>query len=140
MITLTNTSRTWGFHSTDIAPFVLDAGTQQIFSVEDQERTVLDSNDGGLMATIREHVYEHPGVESVYMSISTEPMVDYWIFIEHRDIALVRTLVEDQHKNIIGLFTGTENPPIQIDFHIIYREGREVSELVPSNAFLIPKF
>lgn len=100
----------------------------------------MDSNEGGLMATIRGEVYKHTDVESVYMSINTEPLVDYWIVIEHRDIALVRTLVEDQQRNIINLFTGTENPPIQIDFHIIYREGREVSELVPTNAFLIPKF
>lgn len=93
------------------------------------------------MATIREVVYKHRGVTAAYMSISTEPLVDYWIVIEHRDIALVRTLIEDQQENIIDLFAGTENPPIQqIDFHIIYREGREVSELVPSNAFPIPKF
>ena len=135
MVTETSSGMAW----------VLLAATEQglqayAHSREAENQTVSDVVTDGWLGKIRSEVYKHPQVEELYVSISNELLVDYWIVIPHRDIALVRTLVEDQRQNIIGLFARTPNPPFQVDFHICYREGRPARELVPSDATLIPKF
>lgn len=112
------------------------------FVVAEVPQALSQSHQGndGWLALIKQCVYvNHPRVEDVYVSIGDEGLVDYWIVIPTRDVALVRRLIEDQQQNIIRLFARTPNPPFQLDFHIIYREGREVSDLVPSGAIRIPR-
>ena len=92
------------------------------------------------LSKIRTEVYKHKEVEALYVSIGEEGLVDYWIVIPQRDITLVRTLVECQQKDIVALFVREHGAPFQLDFHIIYREGREVENLVPSDAIEIPDF
>ena len=56
----------------------------------------------------------HPAIEAIFVSKGV-----YWVVIPERDIALVR--------DIAILFS-------QLDFHIVYRNGRDMNELVPIEA------
>ena len=106
-----------------------------------EELRLSDPINEGWMTRIIAEVYKHPQVEALYVSIDDrEPLVDYWIVIERRDISLVRSLIEDQQKNIVNLFAQTAHPPFQLDFHICYREGRDAGSLVPDNSIYIPRF
>jgi len=99
-----------------------------------------NSQDAGWMAKIRQEVYKNPKVEEVYATIGDDLLVDYWIIIARRDVGLIRELIKDQQENVLDLFSSTENPPFQIDFHIYYREGRDARDLVPDKAIKIPNF
>lgn len=103
-------------------------------------RDISNSQDAGWMAKIRQEAYKNPKVESFYITIDDEALFDYWIVIPHRDIELVRELIKDQQTNVIDLFAGTDHPPFQLDFHIVYREGRDARDLVPDKAIEIPNF
>jgi len=103
-------------------------------------RDIANSQDAGWMAKIRQETYKNPKVESLYTTLDDEARVDYWIVIPHRDIELVRELIKDQQKHVIDLFAGTDHPPFQLDFHIVYREGRDARDLVPDKAIEIPNF
>ena len=107
---------------------------------EQEAQALSDVVADGWLTRIRTHVYNHPEVEELFVSIDAEPVVDYWIVIPRRDIGLVERLVEDQQKKILRLFAGTANPPFQLDFHIYYREGRVAKDLIPSNGIRIPRF
>ena len=114
--------------------------TQQDILWDQQPRTTSDVDRDGWLALVRFHVYRHPEVEELYVSVDTEPVIDYWIVIPHRDIDLVERIVEDQQRKIVRLFAGTSAPPFSLDFHICYREGRVARNLIPSNGMLIPRF
>lgn len=103
-------------------------------------RDISNSQDAGWLAKIRQETYKNPKVESFYITIDDEALFDYWIVIPHRDIELVRELIKDQQKHVIDLFAGTDHPPFQLDFHIVYREGRDARDLVPDKAIEIPNF
>lgn len=98
-----------------------------------------DSDTYGWLRLVRDAVYEHGEVQFLYISLGDDMVVDYWILIPSRDITLVRAIVEQQQERIIKLFAMTQDPPFQLDYHIVYLNGREPAELVPSDAIPIPK-
>ena len=103
----------------------------------DDQQTVSDFEGAGWLAKVKS-VYRHSEVESIFVSINADMVVDYWIVIPHRDLSLVRMLVEEQQRDVIDLFAQTENPPFQVDFHICYREGQDhLSSLVPDQAIYL---
>lgn len=102
--------------------------------------SVSHQNESGWMVRIRQIVFQHSEVKDLFISIGDDRMVDYWIVIPHRDIAVVRELVKKQQDKVIALFAQTGHPPFQVDFHIIYQDGRDALTLVPSEAIRIPNF
>lgn len=100
------------------------------------------SDTDGWLSLIRSKVYSHREVEAVYVSLNVteERLLDYWIIIPHRDVEVIRQLIRAQHRDLIRLFAQTANPPFQLDFHIIYAEGRDAQGLVPTDAVYVPNF
>ena len=88
---------------------------------------------------ISETVYANPAVEALFVSNVEEAVRDYWVVIPERDIALVRELISVQQEKVLSLFAQAENAPFQLDFHIVYRNGRDVKDLIPSEAISVPK-
>ncbi|MCH8185540.1 MAG: hypothetical protein IH862_05510, partial [Chloroflexi bacterium] len=124
----TDSVRPWEIHASETA-----AGAESS-RYWPERSSVSDNDNAGWLSLIRTTVYSNPGVVSLYVSFGEERLVDYWILIPHRDTELVRELVRNQHKNIVSLFAQTSHPPFQLDFHIIYREGRDDLSLVPGGA------
>ena len=112
-------------------------GTADRPFIENVQEEMSDNVDNGWLRFIAKRVYAHPAVEQLFVSIDDED-VNYWLVIPERDIETVRALVREQHS-IVCLFTDVPNPPFQLDFHIIYREGHEAQALVPSDAKRIQK-
>ena len=100
---------------------------------------VSDSQANSWLQIISDAVYANPAVEALFVSKGEEAMRDYWVVIPERDIALVRELIGDQQEKVLALFAQSENVPFQLDFHIVYRNGRDIDELIPSKAISIPK-
>ena len=98
-----------------------------------------DSQSHSWLSRISETVYANPAVESLFVSRGEEAVRDYWVVIPERDIALVRELISDQQEKVLSLFAQAENAPFQLDFHIVYRNGRDVKDLIPSEAISVPK-
>jgi len=99
-----------------------------------------DSSDqrvDGWIALIREELYANPSVEDIFVSIE-DNNVDVWVVIPKRDISVLRQLVEDEGR-IVEMLVSGEHPPFLIDFHIIYRSGRNLEELAPTRAIRLPK-
>lgn len=130
--TVLTTSRHQVFHRTDAAP--------QHQWEESRPSTTTASHREGWLARVRTAVYRYKDVEDLYVSVGQDPVVDYWIVIPKRDISLVRRLMDAQQKYIIPLFTSGEEAPFQLDFHIVYREGRDISILVPTDAIHVPRY
>lgn len=105
---------------------------------EELERSMSSQESDGWLSKIKQEVYVDPSVEDVFVSIGDDFLVDYWIVIPRRDPASIRSIIARQHEHIINLFS-TEHPPFKVDFHICYREGREVRDLVPDAAIHLPK-
>ena len=97
-----------------------------------------DSLANSWLSRIRKTVYANPAVEALFVSKGEEAVRDYWVVIPKRDIALVRKLISDQQEKVLSLFAQTD-APFQLDFHIVYRNGRDVKELIPSEAISLPK-
>ncbi len=117
-------------------PAVID---QQTGITEDETREMVGSNQqvDGWISRIREQLYLEPSVESVYMSIE-EANIDFWVVIPKWDIDVVHHIAESQAR-IMDMFGQTEKPLFFIDFHVIYRNGHDESELIPTLAIRLPK-
>ena len=100
---------------------------------------VSDSRTNSWLHRISETVYANPAVEALFVSKGEEAVRDYWVVIPERDIALVRQLISDQQEKVLCLFVQTANAPFQLDFHIVYRNGRDIKELIPSTAISVTK-
>lgn len=87
-----------------------------------------DQSLNGWIAHTKERFCSFPGVESIYLAIQ-ENNIDIWLLIPQRDFELVGRLVDIEMK-ILDDF-GTKLFP---EFHIIYRCGRNESQLVPREA------
>lgn len=98
-----------------------------------------DSDTYGWLRLVRDAVYVHDEVQALYISLGDEMVIDYWILIPSRDISLVRAIIKQQQEKIVKLFAMTPDPPFQLDYHIIYLNGRDAAELVPSDAIPISK-
>lgn len=124
---------------------VTNVSTRSDFTVANEYRTtqaeieISDSQAQSWLSLISKTVYANQAVEALFVSKGEEAVRDYWVVIPERDIALVRELINDQREKVLSLFAQTENVPFQLDFHIVYRNGRDVNELIPSEAISIPK-
>jgi len=127
----------------------LDALSQQVempsVSVEESvvvrnENRSMDASDqqvDGWLSQIREVFYSEPMVESVFVGIQ-ESEVDVWIVIPNRDINVVRHIAERQNL-IMTAFSHVEHPVFFIDFHVVYRAGRNEEQLIPQRTIRLPR-
>ena len=60
--------------------------------------------------------------------------VNLWIVIPERDLALARKIIGECHS-LLQWFDG--GPEYSIDFHIIYRQGRDLADVLPSHHILL---
>ena len=84
-----------------------------------------------------EGLYAIPLVEDIFVSIEGSD-VDVWVVIPERDLAILHQITEKEIELYKTLVSG-ESPPFLIDFHIIYRCGRNVEELAPTRAIRLPR-
>lgn len=94
-----------------------------------------DSSDqyvNGWIARIKEELYSIPSVEDIYVGIE-DTDVDVWVVIPERDIAALDQLADIEWKLLEILVSG-KHPAFLIDFHIIYRCGRNIEDLAPTRA------
>lgn len=105
----------------------------------DSRREVDSSNQSvnGWIAQIRNELYHNTSVEDIFVTVEDND-IDVWVVIPHRDIAALRQIIEKEDELLKILVSG-ENPALFIDFHVIYRCGRNIEELAPTRAIRIPK-
>ena len=96
-----------------------------------------DQDINGWLSLIREELYSIASVEDIFVSIEDDD-VDVWVVIPEHDLAILHQIVEKEGELFDTLVSG-ESPPFLIEFHIIYRCGRDVEELAPTRAFGLPK-
>lgn len=109
-----------------------------IISVDNKRS--FDSSDqcaDGWIALIREELYANPSVEDIFVSIE-DNNVDVWVVIPKRDISVLRQLVEGEGR-IVEMLVSGKHPAFLIDFHIVYRSGRNLEELAPTRAIRLPR-
>lgn len=90
----------------------------------------------GLIRYVRDEIYSIQSIESLYIDIK-EGNIDIWVVIPKRDIAVVRQIAEGKGR-IIRLFASSEHPPFTLDFHVIYRDGRNEEDLLTKQAIRVP--
>jgi len=105
----------------------------------DNRRSFDSSNQcvDGWIALISEKLYSNPSVEDIFVSIE-DNNVDVWVVIPNRDIAVLDQLANIEWE-LLEMFVSGEYPVFLIDFHIIYRCGRNIEELVSSRAIRLPR-
>jgi len=92
----------------------------------------------GWLSLVREELYANPSVEDIFVSIE-DSNVDVWVIIPERDLAVLDQLADIEWK-LLEIFVSGENPPfLVVDFHIIYRCGRNIKELAPTQAIRLPR-
>jgi len=91
----------------------------------------------GWIALIREGLYANPSVEDIFVDFEDDD-VDVWVVIPEHDLAILHQIVEAEGKLFDTLVSG-ENPPFLIEFHVIYRCGRNIEELAPTKAIRLPR-
>ena len=91
----------------------------------------------GWLSRIREELYSNPSVEDIFVSIE-DSNIDVWVVIPKRDLAILHRIVETEWELIKMLVSG-ESPPFLVDFHIIYRCGRDIEDLAPTKAIRVPR-
>lgn len=91
----------------------------------------------GWIALIREKLYSNPSVEDIFVSIEDSD-VDVWAVIPERDIVILDQLADIEWELLERLVSG-EHPVLLIDFHIIYRCGRNTEDLAPTRAIRLPR-
>lgn len=105
-----------------------------------QEITVLTlsgQSKNDWISYIREEFYSFPQVDAIYVTIDDRD-VDIWLLIPHRDINLVRQLIEKEMK-IFERFSDAEEPIFLIEFHVVYGNNSDENQLVPQKAIKLPK-
>ncbi len=105
----------------------------------DNEGTFDSSNQcvNGWLSLIKNELYRHPAVEDIFVSIEGSD-VDVWVVIPERDLAALDQLANIEWK-MLNMFVSGEHPAFLIDFHIIYRCGRNVEDLAPTRAIRLPR-
>ncbi len=96
-----------------------------------------DQSVNGWLTCIREELYSNPSVEDIFVDIEGGD-VDVWVVIPERDLAILHQIVEKEWE-LIKLFVSGENHPFLVDFHIIYRCGRNVEDLAPTRTIRLPR-
>ena len=99
-----------------------------------------DSSDqyvNGWLSRIREELYSIPSVEDIFVSIE-DNNVDVWVVIPQRDIAVLDQLADIEWQ-LLETFISGEHPAFLMDFHVIYRCGRNIKDLAPTGATRLPR-
>jgi len=99
-----------------------------------------DSSDqcvNGWLSLIKEELYSIPTVEDIFVTIEDSD-VDVWVVIPERDLAILHQIVEREWELVKVLVSG-ESPPFLVDFHVIYRCGRNVEDLAPTRTIRLPR-
>ena len=91
----------------------------------------------GWLSLIREALYSIPLVEDIFVTIEDSD-VDVWVVIPERDVAALDHLADIEWK-LLEIFVSGEHPVFLVDFHIIYRCGRDVEDLAPTRAIRLPR-
>lgn len=91
----------------------------------------------GWLSLIREELYANHSVEDIFFS-TEDNIVDVWVVIPERDLAVLHQIVEVEGQILEKLVSG-KHPALFIDFHVIYRCGRDVVELAPTRAIKLPR-
>jgi len=91
----------------------------------------------GWLSLIKEELYSNPSVEDIFVSIEGSD-VDVWVVIPEHDLTILHQIVEAEAELFNTLVSG-ESPPFLIEFHLIYRCGRNVEELAPTRAIRLPR-
>lgn len=95
-----------------------------------------DQSADGLIRYVRDELYSVQSIESIYVDIK-EGNIDIWVVIPKRDIAVVRQIAEAKGR-ILRLFASAEHPPFTLDFHVVYRDGRNEEDLLTKQAIRVP--
>ncbi len=91
-----------------------------------------DQTINGWLALVREQLYSNPSVEDIFVSIEGSD-VDVWVVIPERDLVVLDQLA-DTEWGLLEMLVSGEHPPFLIDFHVIYRCGRNIEDLAPTKA------
>ena len=91
-----------------------------------------DQSTDGWIALIRGALYSIPSVEDIFVSIEDDN-VDVWAVIPQRDIAVLGQLADIEWE-LLETFASGKHPLFLIDFHVIYRCGRNIEDLAPTGA------
>jgi hypothetical protein len=92
----------------------------------------------GWLSLVSEELYSNPAVEDIFVSID-ENDVDIWVVIPQRDITVLHQLAEREWELTKILVSGERSPAFLVDFHVIYRCGRNIEDLAPTRAILLPR-
>ncbi len=101
---------------------------------EEPEPPIVESfsHIDGWLSLIRQELYSNPTVEDIFVNIEGGD-VDVWVVIPERDLAVLDQLADIEWE-LLELFVSGEQPVFLIDFHIIYRCGRDIEDLAPTKA------
>lgn len=120
---------------------VVFAGYEEPLTVNNFDSTgqfeFTNQSVNGWIALIKKRLFANPSVEDIFVTIEKSD-VDVWVVIAERDLSVLGQLVEKEEQIIETLVSG-ENPALLIDFHVIYRCGRNIEDLVSNRAIQLPK-
>jgi len=124
----------------DWLPLVFTACETPLLLAREDNRKGFDSSSqsiNGWLSLVKERLYSNPAVEDIFVDIEDDD-VDVWVVIPKRDLDILHRIIEVEGDLFDTLVSG-ENPPFLIDFHIIYRCGRNLEELAPTRAIRLPR-
>lgn len=119
----------------DWLPIVFGGYEEPLLVISVGNKRGFDSSNqcvDGWISRIREELYANPSVEDIFISIE-DNNVDVWVVIPERDIAVLDQLADIEWK-LLEMFVSGEHPVFLMDFHVIYRCGRNLGELAPTRA------
>ena len=96
-----------------------------------------DQTINGWLSLIREKLYSTRSVEGIFVDIEDND-VDIWVVIPERDLAVLDQLAYIEWE-LLELFVSGRQPVFLIDFHIIYRCGRDIEDLAPTTAIRLSR-
>ena len=110
-----------------------------ITSVANEEGRFDFSNQdvNGWLSFIKKALSANPSVEDIFVSIEDSD-VDVWVVIPKHDLTILHQIVEAEGK-LFDILVSGESPPFLVDFHIIYRCGRNIEALAPTGAIRLPR-
>ena len=89
------------------------------------------------ISLLRQALFSLQGIESMHLA-RDDNTIDVWVVIPKRDIGLVRKIAETEREFMAQFVNPRCDPLFYFDFHTVYRESHDVSELVPRRAIEIP--
>ena len=118
--------------------FAEDKEPLPVISVYNEGRFDSSNQDvNGWLSLIKGELYSTPAVEDIFVTIEDSD-VDVWVVIPERNFAALDQLANIEWE-MLKMFGSGEYPAFLIDFHIIYRCGRNVEDLAPTRAIRLPR-